>query len=152
MISRQSLWPLDNEAGQTTKYEWSFFTNCPLYQASIYCETGQLCTEWQWLYLHLLLGCHWYHQHLDVLMVKQSTPRVLILKVAICVLRRARPLCSRRSSGGRTSPPPSAGMFNQYTAHKPKRPPPIYQNHGNMKNFLCLLQILGFPLSVQAVH
>jgi hypothetical protein len=41
--------------------------------------------------------------------------------------------------GGGTFPQ-NAGIFNQYTAHKPKRQPPIYQNNlGNLKNFLYVL-------------
>ena len=51
---------------------------------------------------------------------------VSILKAAICMLRRAGLLCSRRTPGGGTFTQ-NAGIFNQYTAHRPKRSPPIYQ-------------------------
>jgi hypothetical protein len=68
------------------------------------------------------------------------------MKMTIGMPGRARPLCSQRTTGDRTFPQ-NAGIFNQYTAHEPKRPPPINLTQAwKSKKFpLCVThKFLGF--------
>ena len=88
---------------KTSKYESRFVTNCPLYRASIL---------WDRQIVHrVTMGVS--PPAVEMPLVSSALGRANgeiertegILKPAICMLRRARLLCSRRMSGGRKFPP-----------------------------------------------